>query len=180
MSYTERLENFIIKLKGEDFFLSPRERIFLELLAEMGIPEDIVKEGIEKYYTALNPRKRSVKPVFLSFKEIMTSYERYIRLNAQIQKIDWRARFYRKLELVKELISIKVNPPSSEEEAWKTLKSVEEKILRLFWNKLTEEEKKEIINKYKEFKKNREIFREFIKSEIRKKFKIPNLSLYVD
>lgn len=180
MSYSKGLEDFILQLKGEVFFLSPREKIFLKHLEEMGIPERVVREGIEECYTAINPKRRGKRPLFLCFKTIMEKYENYLRFQAQKLEIDWKERFRKKIEKVRDMIRGEIREPRSEEEAQEILKDIENRILRNLWRRLPREEKEEIREKFKEFKENRWLFGELIKSELKKRFGIPDLSLYID
>ena len=180
MSYSKKLEEFILHLKGGVFFLSPREKIFLRFLEELGVPESIVRTGIEECYRAVNPMKRSKHPLFLCFRSIMEAYENHLRLEAQKIDIDWRKRFRKKLGLVKDLIKTSVKEPESEEEAQKILKEIETRIVRDLWKRLSKEEKKRIKEKYKDLEKNKEIYGELIKAEVKKIFGVPDLSLYTD
>lgn len=180
MSYSMALEEFILKLKGGVFFLSPREKLFLNFLEELGIPESIVKEGIERCYTALNPRRRSKHPVFLCYRSIMDVYENFLRIEAQKVRIDWEHRFEEKVKKVKELVNFEIKKPESEEDAQKVLKEIESRIMKELWKQLSKEERDSIGRKYREFRDNKEVFAELVKRELQKKFKIPPLSLYVD
>ncbi|WP_457601284.1 hypothetical protein [Hydrogenivirga sp.] len=180
MGYSRSIEDLVLRLKGGVFFLSPRERLFLKVLEEMGIPEQVVKEGIERCYTALNPRRRSKHPLFLCYRSVMEVYENFMRLQAQRVEIDWRERFRRKLAPVRDLIEGDIREPGSEEEAQGILKDIENRLVRRLWRELSPEDKRRIKEKYREFKENRELFSELIKREIQSMFGIPPLSLYVD
>ena len=180
MSYSEKLKELILSMKGEVFFLSPRELAFLDLLEDMGIPESIVEEGIKECYRSINPYRRSKHPVFMCLKTIMSVYENYMRLEAQKMRLDWKKRFYKKLELVKEFIKERVEEPRSEEEAEMLLRRIEDSILRALWKDIPKSERAKMVSKYEEFKENEEIYRELIKSEVRRFFGLPRLSLYID
>ncbi len=180
MSYSKKLEEFVLSVKGGVFFLSPREKLFLKMLDEMGIPEEVVREGVEECYRSINPKRRSKHPLFLCFNSIMERYENHLRLEAQKIELDWKGRFKKKLGLVKHLIETHVQEPTSEEEAERILRDIETSILRKLWKKLSPEERERIMSKFEEFKENREIFGELIKNEVRRTFGVPRLSLYVD
>ena len=180
MSYSRGLEEFILRLKGGVFFLSPRERLFLRFLEEMGVPESVVRRGIEECYGALNPLRRSRYPLFLCFRKVMEVYENHLRLEAQRMEIDWERRFWKKLELVKDLLKAEVRRPRSEEEAQRILKELETRIVRDLWRRMGKEERERIKEKFRDFEGNREIYGELIKAEVKKLFGIPDLSLYVD
>ena len=180
MSYSKNLEEFVLRLKGGVFFLSPREKLFLKFLEEMGVPEGVVRRGIEECYRSLNPLKRSKYPLFLCFRKVMEVYENHLRLEAQRVEIDWERRFREKLDLVKGLIKTGIKKPRSEEEAQRILKEIETRIVRNLWRRMKEEERERIKEKYREFEGNREIYGELIKAEVKKLFGIPDLSLYVD
>lgn len=179
MSYSRTLEEFVLRMKGGVFFLSPRERLFLRFLEEIGIPESVVRRGIEECYGTLTPLRRSKHPLFLCFKRIMEVYEDHLRLEAQRIEIDWESRFWRKVNLVRDMLK-EVRRPRSEEEAQKILKEIEARILRDLWKRMEKEERKRIKDKYKDFEDNREIYGELIKAEVKKLFGVPDLSLYVD
>jgi len=180
MSYSRDLEDFILEMKGEVLFLSPRERMFLNFLSEMGVPEEVVRQGVERCYTAVNPFRRARRPLFLCFREIMEAYERFVRLSAQRAEIDWKRRFREKIELVKDLLKEELREPTSEEEAQRILKRIESGIVRALWRKMSPSEKERILRKYKDFRKNREVYRELVKAEVKRIYGIPDLSLYVD
>ncbi len=180
MSYSKRLESFILEMKGGVFFLSPRERMFLDYLEEMGVPEEVVREGIARCYTSLNPRRRSKYPLFLCFKTVMEEYENYLRLEAQKVSIDWRRRFEKKISLVRDYLEKDVPVPENEESAQEILKEIEREIVRRLWRSMDREERKRIKEKYREFENRRDIYGELIKREVQRIYGIPNLSLYVD
>jgi len=52
--------------------------------------------------------------------------------------------------------------------------------VRKLWRRLKKEERERIKEKYKEFEKNREIYGELIKAEVKRIFGVPDLSLYID
>ncbi|EDP74627.1 hypothetical protein [Hydrogenivirga sp. 128-5-R1-1] len=180
MSYSKSLEDFVLRLKGGVFFLSPRERLFLKLLEDMGVPEHVAREGIERCYTALNPRRRSKHPLFMCFRNVMEAYENHLRLEAQRVEIDWKKRFEEKVRGVKKFVNLSVKDPESEKEAQEILKKVETELFRELWKQLSKEEKREIKEKFKEFRDNKAVFGELVKRELQKRFGVPTLSLYVD
>jgi len=180
MSYSKSLEDLVLRLKGGVFFLSPREKFFLRLLEDMGVPESVVRRGVEECYTSVNPLRRSRYPLFLCFKRVMEVYEEYLREAAQRIEIDWERRFWEKLKLVKDMVKGEVKRPRSEEEAQEVLKSIETQIVRELWRKMGREERERIREKYKDFKGNRYVYGELIKAEVKKIFGVPDLSLYID
>ena len=180
MSYSSALEDFILSLKGGVFFLSPRERLFLNFLQDMGVPERVVRSAVERCYTAIPPEKRSKYPLFLCMNRVMEEYENFLRLEAQKLRLDWRERFNEKVSYVAKFIKVKVKEPESEEEAQRILLELENSLLRELWRSMSREERERIREKFKEFKDNRELFGELIKREVQKKFCLPRLSLYVD
>ncbi len=180
MSYSGSLEEFILKLKGEVFFLSPREKMFLKLLSEMGVPEEAVREGVERCYTAVDPRRRAKRPLFLCFREIMESYEIHMRRELQRKGIDWRRRFWEKVRLAGSFAGSEVREPSSEEEAQRILREIEARMVRSFWRRMDPSRRKRILQKFRDFRGNREIYRELIGAEVKRIHNLPDLSLYVD
>ncbi|MDQ7038721.1 MAG: hypothetical protein Q9N26_05935 [Aquificota bacterium] len=180
MRYSKRLERLVLNLKGGGFFLSPRDREFLKLLEDQGIPEEVVEEGIKKCLTGINPSKRGKTPLFLCYRTVMETYENWRRIKAYGEMPDWRERFRKKLEAVKGFIR-KVPPaPGTEEEARRVLREIEDRIMRNLWKKMPAEERRKIRRKYERYREERELYRELVKREIRKMFNLPDLSLYVD
>ncbi len=180
MSYSKKLETLILELKGGDFFLSPRDREFLKALEEMGVPEEVAFEGVRRCLESVAPKKRSKTPLFLCFSAVMEAFENWRRLKAYEEHWSWRDRFRKKIELVKGLIRKLPPEPRTEEEARRILSDLEKRILRNLWRRLPEEERKRILKKYSKFKENKDLYRELVKEELRKRFGLPNLSLYVD
>lgn len=181
MSYYKELKGLILSLK-DVFFLSPREIWFLKFLEESGYPLDIVREGIKRFYTSLPPERRSKVPVFFAFKDIKRSYEAFLHKKARDIKIDWKERFRRKIEEVREYLpkDFTLRVPSSENEAEKILNEIEDLIAKSLWDSLTKERKHIIIKKYAQFREDRQVFKLMIKNEVLKMWKIKSLSLYVD
>jgi len=180
MSYSAELREFIVSLRGGPFFLSPREKIFLDLLEDMGIPEEVVKEGIELCLGAVEPRKRSKYPLFLCMSKILDLYESYRRHMTLKDPFDWRERFNYKINLIKDFLEEDPPVPQSEEEAERILSEIESAIIKDLWNKLDKEEKERILSSVKQFRKEDDIYKELIKREIRRIYGIPTLSLYID
>jgi len=108
----------------------------------MGIPEKAVREGIERCYTAVDPRRRAKRPVFLCFREIMESHETLMRIELQKRGIDWRHRFWQKIRLVESFAGDEVREPSSEEEAQKILKKIEARMVQSFWERMDPSQRK--------------------------------------
>jgi hypothetical protein len=180
MRYSKRLERLIMELKGGEFFLSPRDREFLRILEEQGIPEEVVEEGIRRCLSGVNPSRRDRTPLFLCYRTVREVYENWRRLKAYQEGEPWRERFLRKLELARGLVR-KVPPlPKTEEEAARYLKDLEDRILRNFWRRIPREDRERILKKYEKYKEEKVLYRELIKREIRRRFNLPELSLYVD
>ncbi|MFN3814150.1 MAG: hypothetical protein ACK4SM_05965 [Aquificaceae bacterium] len=181
VSYYKELKGLILSLK-DVFFLSPREIWFLKFLEESGYPLDLVADGIKKFYTSLPPEKRSKVPVFFAFKEIKRFYEAFLHKKAREIKIDWRKKFFNKIEEVKKYLpkDYTLRMPQNEKEAEKILNKIEDLVAKNLWNSLTDESKHIIIKKYIQFKDNKQIFKLMIKNEVLKMWNIKTLSLYVD
>lgn len=177
MADTKTLEDFLLELKGNVFFISPRERLFLKALLEAGVPEQVIKEGLRECYLKVNPRRTGKYPAFLCYREVYKRYEEYLR--ALPKKLEWKERFRRKLTLAG--ISEKDVPlPKSEREAYEILKRLEDEMIRDVWRKLDGKEKREILKKFGDFRRDRELFREMVKIELKKRFNLPELNLYLD
>ncbi len=172
-----KLEEEILKLKGGVFFLSPRERRFLDMISEMGVTNGVILLGIKECLRTLEPKRRSKYPIYMCYKKIMEIHDQQIRREAQIQP-HWEARFKEKVALVKELVSDPLPKPRTPEEAEEILRGIEKEILRLAWKRLTAQEKKAIKDKFKEYEENRDLYAELIKEELRRRFGIPHLSIY--
>ncbi len=177
--FLKELERESLRIKGE-FFLSPRERLFLDFIREKGIPKEIALAGIRKCYGEIPPRRRSRYPLFLCLRQVMETYEEFLRKRAQEMEIDWERIFKLKLEAVKELLESEPPMPGSEEEAEEILKEVEKEVFNRLWGQLNEELKREIVRKFRKFRREEELFKELVKEELRKIYRIPVLSLYVD
>ena len=52
--------------------------------------------------------------------------------------------------------------------------------MRKIWKSMDEKEKRRIKEKYREFERNRSLYSELIKEEVKRIHGVPNLSLYVD
>ncbi|WP_448584250.1 hypothetical protein [Thermocrinis sp.] len=175
MSYSEIAE-LILKLKGE-VFLSPRERWFLKRLEEEKYPLEVVKKGIEKFYASIPPERRQKTPAFLALKHIQQIRKRTIPR----QKVeDWEERFKRKLERLKQFIQVPEVNPKSKVEAEEVLMELEQKLYKHIWEHLPEEEKREILRKYAQFKKDKTALSFMVKGELRKKFNLEIFSLFVE
>ncbi len=178
----KEIEELVSLIRGETFFLSPREKIFIEtLINRLNIPEDTIKEGIKNCYSKLEPKKRAKYPLFLCFKEIMKIHKMKVREEKIKKAFDWKEAFKRKMELARKMIDLEeFKFPKTEEEAVKILRDIERKIFKSLWESLPEKEKKEIMRKFKDFKEEKELFKELIKAELRERFNIPDLSLYTE
>ncbi len=179
MSYTKELEERVLKIKGE-FFLSPRERLFLEFLERAGIPEEVAVEGIKKCYLELPFERRQKYPLFLCLKHVQEAHREFLRRKAQEINIDWKAIFFSKLKAVREFLSSEPEEPKSEVEAERTLREIESEVFTTLWEKLDLKEKERLLKKYRKFRKEENMFKELIKDELREIYGIPFLSLYVD
>ena len=177
MADVKTLEDFLLELKGNVFFISPRERLFLKTLLEAGLPEHIIKEGLRDCYLKVNPKRMGKYPAFLCYREVYRRYEEYLR--ALPKKLEWKERFKRKLALVG-LSEKDVPAPKTEREAYEILRKLEDKMIRDVWKNLDEKEKKEILRKFEDFKKDGELFREMVKIELKRRFNLPELNLYLD
>ncbi|RUM28143.1 MAG: hypothetical protein DSY32_04755 [Aquifex sp.] len=172
-------KELIYTLKGQ-FFLSPREERFLNLLKEMGIPEEDIREGIRECLKSVNPKKRKNYPLFKCFSKILEVNKVKALERGKREHLNWKKIFERKVSSVKHFIDFDYGKPKTEEEAEKILQDIERKLFKKLWESLEESKKREIYKKYREVKEDRELFKELIKHELRKIYKIPVLSLYVD
>ncbi len=172
-----KLEEEILRLKGGVFFLSPREKRFLDMISEMGIPNDVVLTGVKECLRSLEPKRRSKYPIFMCYKKIMEMYDQQVRREAQVQPY-WEERFKEKIDLVKELVKHPLPKPKTPEEAEEILRSLERDILSIAWKKLSAQEKRNIKEKFKDYEENKDLYAELIKEELRRRFGIPHLSIY--
>ncbi len=179
MSYYAKLKDFILGLKGDVLFLSPRERWFLKILEERGYPLEVVKKGIEDFYRALRPERRSTTPLFLSFSFVEKRHREYLRRQGRELKLDWQERFREIMDKVKDYIKEPVPEPDSPESAERILKELEKKIVKELWEGLPKEEKRRILKRYAQFKENEEFLKLLIKSELLQMFNLPRMSVFV-
>jgi len=173
-------EEVVLTLKGQ-FFLSPRERFFIKLLKEeLGYPEEVIAKGIEECLKGVPPTRRKRFPLFRCMGKIRELYERKKRQEVLVRGVDWEKVFYEKLKLLENFIPVgNVNSPSCEEEAEEILRKLEKNLMKKLWNELPKERKKEILKKYADVKgEDEELFKELVKEELRKTFRIPPLSIY--
>ncbi len=180
MRYSKRIEREILELKGGDFFLSPRDREFLRILQEQEIPEEVAMEGIRRCLLSLPPSRRRKTPLFLCYGTVVRVLEEKRRISAYTEGPDWRERFRRKVALVRDLLEDIPPFPKDEETAKRVLREIEDRLLRKFWRKIPKEERERILERYRHYKRERELYRELLKREIQRRFGLPDLSLYVD
>ena len=174
------IKETICSLKGQ-FFVSPREEIFIEFLkSELNIPEEIIEEGIRECLNSVPPEKRRKYPISKCYGKVMEVFKNYLREKAKRNHINWKEEFQKKISLVKSFIDFEVIEPKSESEAEEILNEIEKKIIKKLWDGMEDKEKRQLISKYKDIKReSKELFKELIKEEVRKKFGIPVLSIYV-
>ncbi len=176
---TDELERRILEIKGE-FFLSPRERLFLDFLKERKIPHEVILEGIEECYRELPPERRHRYPLFMCLRHVERARERLLIRESGRIGFNWKDRFMEKVRAVEGFLKEKPNVPESEEEAQELLRELEREILNELWDNLEEERKREIFKKFRKFRGEEELFKELVREELRAMFGIPVLSLYVD
>ena len=173
-------EEVVISLKGQ-FFLSPRERQFINLLTkELQIPEEVLRQALEECLKAVPPEKRRKFPLFKCLKKVLELKQLHARREAFQKDLNWKEIFYEKLRYASAYLDEEVKEPQTEEEAERTLRELESKLMKRLWKELPKEEKKKIVEKYKDVKgEDEELFKELVKHELRKIYGIPELSLYV-
>ncbi len=173
-------EEVITSLKGQ-FFLSPRERQFINLLTkELQVPKEVLRQALEECLRAVPPEKRKKFPLFKCLKKVLELQKLHARQEAFQNSLSWKEIFYEKLRYANAYLNEEVKEPKTEEEAERILRELESKLMKKLWGELPKEEKRKIVNKYKSVKEeDEELFKELIKHELRKIYKIPELSLYV-
>ena len=175
MFYSEIVE-LILKLKGE-IFLSPRERWFLKRLEQDQYPLNVVKEGIKRFYASIPPERRQKTPAFFALKHIQQVRKKSFS-KKEIE--DWQRKFEKKLEKIGQFIPVPQVKPNNKIEAEEILMDLEKKLYKHLWDDLPEEEKKEILKKYAQFKQDKTALSFMIKGELRKKFNLEIFSLFVE
>ncbi|GAB6064959.1 hypothetical protein JCM9492_00510 [Aquifex pyrophilus] len=168
------------RLKGVHF-LSPRdEKVIRILREEYKIPEEVIEEGLEECLKGVNPLKRKKYPAYRCIKKVLELYK--LKKRKERKELNWLKRFKEKLSLVEDIINVSEVPkPSSEEEAERILREVEGRIFKRLWESLEKEEKKRIVYKLRDVREeDEELFKELVKDELRKRFGIPYLSLYIE
>ncbi len=173
-------EEVIVSLKGQ-FFLSPRERQFINLITkELQVPEDILRQALEECLKAVPPEKRRKFPLFKCLRKVLELQKLHARQEAFQNSLNWKEVFYEKLSYANAYLNEEIKEPQTEEEAERILRELESKLMKKLWEELSKEERKKIVSKYKTVKEeDEELFKELIKHELRKIYKIPELSLYV-
>lgn len=178
MSYYAKLRERILTIKGV-FFLSPREIWFLKTLEDLGYPFEAVKEGLERFFSYVPPERRSKTPIYFAMKEIEKLKKRISKSSVPVK--DWREKFRELVELARTYLKdLKVEEPQKEEEAELILRQLEKEVYKHLWNILPQEEKKDILKKYKAFKNDEEVFRLMVKGELKRRFGLKTFSLYVE
>ncbi len=172
--YLRDIEEFVASLRGGSPFLSPKEREMVKEFERRGISADALKRALSKCIKAFPPNKRSKISLLYCRGEIEREIKK--RHKPSKRKERWIEVFYGKLKEAGVSID---RIPSCEEEAEKILREIERKIALDLWEKLSMEEKEEILSKYAKYKKNKEIFNSLLVRELFAKFKLPRLSLYV-
>ncbi len=176
MSYYESLKDFILELKKDVLFLSPRERWFLKVLEEQGYSLEAVKKGIEKFYKALRPDRRSTTPVFFAFSQIQKLQKELSKKKTNKRDYDWKEKFRKNIEKIRDYIKEPISEPSTKEEAEEVLRKIENAVVKSIWDCMPQEEKRAILRKYAQFKENEELFKFLIKLEIMSRYNIPKIS----
>lgn len=178
MSYYKELKDFILELKGNSFFLPPRDIWFLKFLEEEGYPIEVVREGIKRFYFFYPPEKRAKLPLFMSYREIRKINRVYVKS----KKIDWKENFFKKLEKAKIILGeeVKYTEPKDMESAERILQELESKIAQKLWDSLNKEEKTKLMKKFSVFKENKELLKAMIKRELFRGIGLKSLSLFVD
>lgn len=179
MSYYRELKDMVLELRG-GFFLSPREVWFLNFLEREGYPLEVVREGIRKFFLFYPPEKRSKLPLFMSFGEIQKLKRRYLKRQKEAE--GWKERFRQKLKRAESLLGESLSEPEvkSVKEAEEFLMALEGRIARLLWERLTKEERTELLKKFRVFKDNEELLKSLVKRELLQRAGLKSLSLFVD
>lgn len=180
MSYYKELKEYILQLKGGEFFLSPRDSWFLKFLEEEGYPLEVVREGIRKFFLFYPPERRSKLPLFMSFGEVQKLRRLHIRKTSETE--GWKERFLKKVRLAEEILGkdIKIDIPKDIKVAEEILQNLEKEIAKKLWEELSKEEKADILRKFAPFKENEELFKSMVKRELFKRKNIRGLSLFLD
>ena len=168
------------RLKGVHFLSPKDEKVIRTLREDYGIPEEVIEEGIEECLKEVNPLRRKRYPLYRCIKKVLELYK--LKKRKEKVRFDWLEKFNEKLRFVEGFINISEIPePESEEEAERILKEIERKIFQSLWDSLEKEEKRKILHKFREVKEeDEELFKELVKDELRKRFGIPYLSLYIE
>jgi len=172
--YVREIERFVADLRGGTPFLSPRERMYILSLEKRGVPLDVLKNIIRKCFSYVPPPRRYRFSVNMCGKEV----EREIRRlkKRPNHKVHWLEIFRRKVEG----LGISNYPlPSTEEEAERILREIENDIVKKLWENLDTEKKREILRKYGRYRKDERVYKTLIRREILRMFNIPPLSLYI-
>jgi len=183
MSYYSEIAKLILEIKGE-IFLSPRERWFLKRLEEEGYPLEVVKEGIKRFYAQIPPDRRQKTPAFFALKKIQEikskSLSSLISQPLKQSLDDWQEKFRRKLEKIGQFIEVPKVEPKDKMNAEEILMDLERKLYKHLWESLKEDQKKEILKKYAQFKGDKEVLSFMVKGELRKMFNLEVFSLFVE
>ncbi len=172
--YIREIEEFIANLRGGTPFLSPRERMYILNLEKKGVPLELLKRVIKKCFVSLPPERRYKFSVNMCKRLVEEEIKR--RKERPPETVPWLETFKRKLESVGVL---DYPLPSTEEEAERILRNIENDIVRRLWDKLDRDKRREILRKYEKYKNNERVYKMLIRRELLKMFNIPPLSLYI-
>ncbi|SHK43412.1 hypothetical protein [Thermocrinis minervae] len=176
-SYYKELKEYVLSLKGVPF-LSPKEKLYLQLLEREGYPLEIVKAAISKHYMSLPQEERSKSPLYASFHILKRLASKKDTKEKGYES--WREVFYQKIKQVEGFLKMESVPePKDESQAQEILQSLESKLVKELWEKLSDEEKKAILKKFSSWKNNQELYRLLVKQEVLRRFGLKPFSLYV-
>lgn len=200
--YFQTTARYLFECRGAPFILSPAEFAVLSKWASMGIPQRIVLEGIKNAFNKLRNRtlqrkklfkliqcEYEVMEAFKQYKDRKTGVDSFLPPDESIEKIKKEViRFID--QIPSELIGLKeifnqvsqlLNQGNSDEEF---LERADAEVERILLSKGAEEEKQKMQEsikiEYKEKNENErhEIFRIKWVKQLRRKYKIPYLSLF--
>ncbi len=171
---------------GKGPFLSPKDITLIDCWRKKKIPLNIILEAIDEAFENYRPRalRRKIKTLYFCNKRVLNAYKKYLE-----RKIGYEGKKFQKNEklnnAIKEVKFFLNNLPeeleflrSIYEKGLNSIKKNNEEELENLDNEVESLIFKKYLNKVKIKEKNKEIFKKKLIKEIRRKYKIPYLSLY--
>ncbi len=183
----QRIKDLFLDLKQSSFYLSYMEELYIEYLLKKKVPVEVILSGVEKYMYRLPEFKRRKAMLFMCEEDIKASINDFIRkmwLDEDeywyIARFDFHIKRLRYLGIDKKygIALDKIQYPTTEEEAAKSLEYIKKIIFEKEWSHMDEELKHLILKKYEKFKNIPELYNKMILDHTLHIFDLDWIDLY--